>query len=68
MRWIPKGMSVQYLKKAVGPMHGVATPDMAVRASAEGYEWPVTVQVTDSTGEPVFRARVQMWVSPRKHA
>ncbi|MGB3269943.1 MAG: hotdog fold domain-containing protein [Rhodanobacter sp.] len=67
MRWIPKGMRVEYLKKAVGPMHGVATPGMAVRSSAEGYECPVIVQITDHTGAPVFRARVDMWVSPRKH-
>ncbi|CAM5237387.1 hotdog fold domain-containing protein [Rhodanobacter lindaniclasticus] len=66
MRWIPKGMSVEYLKKAVGAMYGVATPDTAMRSRAEGYEWPVTVQVTDGSGEPVFRARVSMWVSPRK--
>ena len=26
MRWIPKGMTVQYLKKAVGTMHAIATP------------------------------------------
>ena len=26
MRWIPKGMTVEYLKKAVGTQHGVATP------------------------------------------
>src|SRR5688500_8199388 len=26
MRWIPKGMTVQYLKKAVGTMRGVALP------------------------------------------
>lgn len=68
MRWIPKGMSVEYLKKAAGTMLGVATADTPVRSSTEGYEWPVTVQITDGTGEPVFRARVSMWVSPRKRA
>ena len=26
MRWIPKGMDVRYLKKAVGRMRAVATP------------------------------------------
>ena len=35
MRWIPKGMSVDYLKKAVGTLHGVATPEHALVASAE---------------------------------
>ncbi|HSX65206.1 MAG TPA: hotdog fold domain-containing protein, partial [Pseudoxanthomonas sp.] len=27
MRWIPKGMTVEYLKKAVGTMHAIATPE-----------------------------------------
>ena len=68
MRWIPKGMTVEYLKKAVGSLRGIATPELAVRTSDEGYEWPVGVQVTDAAGEAVFRARIMMWVSPRKHA
>ena len=67
MRWIPKGMTVEYLKKAVGTLRGIATPEFAVRSSDEGYEWPVGVRVTDAAGEAVFRAHVMMWVSPRKH-
>jgi acyl-coenzyme A thioesterase PaaI-like protein len=66
MRWIPKGMSVEYLKKAVGTMHGTATPELATPASRGGHEWPVRVEVVDGAGETVFRARVLMWVSPRK--
>ncbi len=65
MRWIPKGMTVEYLKKAAGTMHAVATPDIDVVAAESGYELPVTVLVTDPTGEAVFRARITMWVSPR---
>lgn len=68
MRWIPKGMSVEYLRKAVGTMHGVATPELAATASGDGREWPVRVEVVDDAGEAVFRARVLMWVSPRKRA
>ena len=67
MRWIPKGMTVEYLKKAVGTMHASATPDVAAVESATGYAWPVTVRVTDPAGELVFRASVSMWVSPRHH-
>ena len=66
MRWIPKGMSVEYLKKAVGTMHGIATPELATPVSDGGHEWPVRVEVVDSADETVFRARVLMWVSPRK--
>jgi len=65
MRWIPKGMTVEYLKKAVGTQHGVATPEFPPREAAEGYELPVTVVVTDPQGEAVFKARISMWVSPK---
>jgi len=67
MRWIPKGMTVEYLKKAVGTLRGVATPAAAALASSDGYDWPVDVVVSDAAGEAVFRACVMMWVSPRKH-
>ena len=67
-RWIPKGMTVEYLKMAVGTLHGIATPETTVCSAVDGHEWPVDVQVTDAAGEAVFRARVMMWVSPRRHA
>jgi len=66
MRWIPKGMTVEYLKKANGTMHGVATPDVPLVESASGYELPVTVVVKNDAGDAVFRASIEMWVSPRK--
>ena len=66
MRWIPKGMTVEYLKKATGTMHGVATPDVPVVESASGYELPVTVVVKNDAGDAVFRASIAMGVSPRK--
>lgn len=65
MRWIPKGMTVEYLKKARGTMLAVATPDLPFAEAQAGYELPVTVTVTDPVGEEVFRARVAMWISPK---
>jgi acyl-coenzyme A thioesterase PaaI-like protein len=65
-RWIPKRMSVDYLSKAKGSMHAVATPEAALGAVDMGQEWPVRVEVTDPAGTPVFRARITMWVSPRR--
>ena len=65
MRWIPKGMTVEYLKKAVGTMHAVATPAFEPHESAEGYDLPMDVVVSDPKGEPVFSARIGMWVSPK---
>jgi acyl-coenzyme A thioesterase PaaI-like protein len=34
MRWIPKGMTVEYLKKAVGRMRATATPAFEPHASS----------------------------------
>jgi acyl-coenzyme A thioesterase PaaI-like protein len=65
MRWIPKGMTVEYLAKATGTMRGVAAPEATAVESAEGYEWSVVVQVSDSAGKDVFRARITMWLAPR---
>jgi len=64
MRWIPKGMSVQYLKKARGTLRAVATPVIPIVASDAGYELPVTVDVLDGAGEKVFAASIAMWLSP----
>jgi acyl-coenzyme A thioesterase PaaI-like protein len=68
MRWIPKGMTVQYLKKAVGTMRAVATPAFAPHLAAEGYELPFEVVVGDPQGDAVLRAVIAMWISPRKAA
>ncbi|WP_267222345.1 hotdog fold domain-containing protein [Dyella silvae] len=65
MRWIPKGMSVEYLAKAKGTMHAVAAPETAAVESSSGYAWPVTVSIRDDADKEVFRARIDMWVSPR---
>lgn len=65
MRWIPKGMTVEYLKKARGTMHAIATPDIAIVESQAGYELPVTVSVRDPQSDEVFRARIAMWLSPK---
>lgn len=65
MRWIPRGMTVEYLKKAVGSMRAAATPAFAPRDAAEGYELPFEVVVENPQGEAVFKASIAMWVSPR---
>jgi acyl-coenzyme A thioesterase PaaI-like protein len=66
MRWIPKGMSVRYLKKARGTMQGRATPEIPLVVADEGYDLPVRVEVRDAAGEVVFDARIAMWLSPSK--
>ncbi|XQA70738.1 hotdog fold domain-containing protein [Xanthomonas sacchari] len=68
MRWIPKGMQVEYRSKALGPMHAVATPDVAIVAAGRGYDLPVSVEIRDTRGQVVCVARIAMWVSPRAPA
>jgi len=63
-RWIPKGMTVEYLAKAETDLKAVAKMD-PIPAFAEAAELPVTVTVTDTASKPVFRAVITMWVSPR---
>jgi acyl-coenzyme A thioesterase PaaI-like protein len=64
MRWIPKAMQVQYLKKAKGTLRGIATPAIPIVAAESGYELPVDVAVMDASGEKVFAATIAMWLSP----
>ena len=64
MRWLPKGMQVDYLRKAEGGVEATCT----LPAVAEGpaRDVPATVEVTDRGGALVCRAVITMWVSPRK--
>ena len=64
MRWIPKGMSVRYLRKALGELHATAkvqTPNDTTVAQ----ELHAIVEVCNSADEVVFDADITMWVSPR---
>jgi acyl-coenzyme A thioesterase PaaI-like protein len=64
-RWIPKGMTVEYLKKAGTDVRAVA----AVTPLPEfggAFEMPVPVTLTDTSGRIVCSAVITMWVSPRK--
>lgn len=64
-RWIPKGMTVKYLKKAETDLRAVARLDPLPRFDAAS-ELPVTVNVMDASGQEVLSAVITMWVSPRK--
>jgi acyl-coenzyme A thioesterase PaaI-like protein len=66
MRWIPKGMTVEYVKKAMGTIRGVATPTIPIVAADSGYALPVEVALTDEAGDLVFRATISMWMSPKR--
>jgi acyl-coenzyme A thioesterase PaaI-like protein len=63
-RWIPKGMTVRYLRKASGTL--VATARVRVPdADAPAQDAHAIVEVRDGSGETVFDADITMWVSPR---
>ena len=66
MRWLPKGMSVEYLRKAETGVEAHAT--VGDIAEGPGRDVPVTVEVRDRGGETVCRAVITMWVSPRRKA
>ncbi len=64
-RWIPKGMTVHYLKKALGPMRAEAQLD-SIGELTEGAEKVARVLIKDRQNETVFSAEISMWVSPKR--
>ncbi len=64
MRWIPKGMSVRYLKKALGVLHASARVE-SITESANAQDLHAIVEVRNAADEIVFDANITMWVSPR---
>jgi acyl-coenzyme A thioesterase PaaI-like protein len=63
-RWIPKGMTVEYLKKAETSLRAIAELE-PVPVLTDAAELPVTVRVLDMQDNLVFRAVISMWVSPK---
>ncbi len=66
LRWIPKTMTVDYLK--------VALTDLRAVCELQDIDWettsdlPLTVNVIDTNDVVVFRAVITMYVSPKKKA
>ena len=64
-RWIPKGMTVEYLAKAETNLTAECKIDIPDT-------WPgkmdliTPVSVTDTNGQEVFRARINMYVTAKK--
>ena len=64
-RWIPRGMTVEYLKKAVTNLRAMA--ELEPIPSLEGtVDLPATVNVVNTGDQTVFRAVITMRVSPIK--
>lgn len=66
MRWLPKGMTVRYVRKAESDLRAVAT----LPAIEEGVaaDVPAQVEIRDAAGHVVCEATITMYVSPRKKA
>jgi acyl-coenzyme A thioesterase PaaI-like protein len=64
MRWIPKGMTVRYLKKATGTLEVTATVS-TMGDTAVAQELHASVVARNAHGEAVFDADITMWVSPK---
>lgn len=65
MRWIPKGMEVEYVAKASGTMQAEARTEIDAVHAETGYELPIAVSIRDPAGTEVLRARIRMWATPR---
>ncbi|MEO8101573.1 MAG: hotdog fold domain-containing protein [Betaproteobacteria bacterium] len=66
MRWLPKGMSVQYLKKCETDLIAEAIASDLAEGPARNV--PVSVDMRDTHGNLVVHAVITMYVSPRKTA
>jgi acyl-coenzyme A thioesterase PaaI-like protein len=63
-RWLPKGMTVEYLAKAETSLRAVAELD-AIPEFGDPMELPVPVRIHDADGKLVVRAVITIWVTPR---
>lgn len=64
MRWLPRGMNVQYLKKAETDLVAIAKVDDFAEGPAR--DVVVAVDIQDANGQVVVHADIAMYVSPKK--
>jgi acyl-coenzyme A thioesterase PaaI-like protein len=64
MRWIPRGMQIDYLARAETDVRAEAIFPAIEENAAQDVVVPVSV--TDSKGKPVVHADITMYVSPKK--
>lgn len=65
-RWIPKGMTVEYLQKAETDLVAIATPADPEQHWQAHTEYLVKVEIFDTAQVLVFRALISMRISPQK--
>ena len=64
MRWIPRGMTVEYLAKARTDLVADVKID-PLPSFQDAADIPVEVAVSDMNDQVVFRAIITMWVTPK---
>ena len=63
LRWIPREMTVRYLKKAKGTLTALCSFDSSMLVPGDV---PISLQIMDSTGESVLDATILFYISERK--
>ncbi len=63
LRWIPKEMTVQYIKKAKGKLVGKCSIDASILVPGDV---KVPVEIKDKTGDTVLKAAIVFYISERK--
>ena len=66
-RWIPRGMHIEYRRKAETSVRAVATLAEPI-ATERSYDVVIPVDVIDERGEVVVHADISMYISPRRSA
>ncbi len=64
-RWIPKGMTVEYLRKAPTDVRAVARIE-PMPEFGDALDLVIPVEVFDTSQQIVFTAEITMWVTARK--
>jgi len=62
-RWLPKGMTVEYVAKAETGLRAVAELPEIPEFGDEGFDLPVPVTITDTSGKPVVTGVITIWIT-----
>ena len=63
LRWIPKEMTVRYVKKARGTLTAICSFEPGILVPGDV---PIPLQIMDSSGESVLHASILFYISERK--
>ncbi|MDO9356375.1 MAG: hotdog fold domain-containing protein [Solirubrobacteraceae bacterium] len=64
-RWIPRGMTIDYLTKATGTLVAEATIALP-KSLGDKVELPVEISLTDRKGHQVSHAQIRIWMTAKR--